>query len=61
MQSGKENDDERSAFEESREHARTNNANPKSTHTETLYAGRSELTIEEIEKTQHGVKPGVNK
>ena len=61
VQSGEEDDDERAAFEESREHARKNNANPNSTHTETLYAGISELKIEQFEKTHLGVKPGVNR
>ena len=61
VQSGKEEEDERVAFEESREHARKNNANPNSTHTETLYATISEETNEQFEKTHLGLKPGVNK
>ena len=56
VQSGKEEDAERAAFEESRKQAIQNNANPNSTHKETLYPGISELTDDEFKKTHLGLK-----
>ena len=54
VEPGEEEDAEKAAFEKDKEHAIKNNADPMSTHKETLYPGISELTDDEFNKEKLG-------